>query len=244
MVLIVEASDHVHTVATEWSHDNAYHFHGCSDAACPLHGDYRKDSAKHAFVADETNPDVPSTCTTHGTKHEVCECGFKRDSELPLGDHNFTEGTAVTNSDGFAVTPVECGDCHKGGAKMAVDSFTGNTKTNSTYKHANNTTVTYKIIVSKAGNYQLQIGAFVAQNRTKDLSVAPYTVKVGEGEAAVDVPVSTGTYEELGIGTSSAKLFVLCPTIALAEGENVIALSQGGGGYRLTFGGDVVVLEL
>ena len=202
--------------------------------------------AEHTWVSDPdlAATDTESTCTTHGIAHMKCDvCGAKQEQELPLGAHSIQEGTAVVNSDGFNVTPLECGTCHKVGAKMAVDSFTGNTKTNSTYKHDNNTTVTYKIIVSKAGDYTLEIGAFVANNRTKDLSVAPYTVKVGVGDAAVDVPVSSGTYEQLGIGTSSAKLFVLCPTITLAEGENVIALSQGGGGYRLTFGGEVRVLE-
>ena len=123
---------------------------------------------------------------------------------------------------------------------MAVASFTGNTKTDTDYKHANGTTVTYKIIAPKAGNYELKIGAFVANNRTKDLSATPYTVKVGD----TDVAVSSGTYEQLGIGTSSGKQFVLCPTIALAAGENVIAISQGSGGFRLTFQGLVEIIEL
>ena len=201
------------------------------------------DLAPHAYVEDTTQYVAP-THTSAGKKVEVCSvCGDVKETVLPKEAHDWTEGTPANNSDGFAVTPLSC-SCGKVGAKMAVDSFTGNTKTNSTYKHNNNTTVTYKIVVSKAGNYELKIGAFVANNRTKDLSAAPYTVKVGTGDNAVDVPVSSGTYEALGIGTSSAKLFVLCPTIALAEGENVISLSQGGGGYRLTFGGELVVSEL
>ena len=201
------------------------------------------DLAPHAYEEDTTQYVAP-THNSAGKKVEVCSvCGDVKETILPKEAHEFTEGTAANNSDGFAVTPLSC-SCGKVGAKMAVDSFTGNTKTNSTYKFDNNTTVTYKVIVSKAGNYELKIGAFVANNRTKDLSVAPYTVKLGEGEAAVNVPVSSGTYEELGIGTNSAKLFVLCPTITLAAGENVIALSQGGGGYRLTFGGELQVIEL
>ena len=201
------------------------------------------DLAPHAYEED-TAQYVAPTHSSAGKKVEICSvCGDVKETILPKEAHEFTEGTAANNSDGFAVTPLSC-SCGKVGAKMAVDSFTGNTKTNSTYKFDNNTTVTYKVVVSKAGDYELKIGAFVANNRTKDLSVAPYTVKLGEGEAAVDVPVSSGTYEELGIGTNSAKLFVLCPTITLAAGENVIALSQGGGGYRLTFGGELQVIEL
>ena len=206
--------------------------------------------AAHTWVSDPdaAATDTTSTCTQHGVAHMKCSvCGKKENQELPLGAHSFTEGTPANNSDGFAVTPITCSACNKVGAKMSIKSFTGNTKSDATYKHANGTTVTYKIIVSKAGNYKLEIGAYVKDNRTKTLAATPYTVKVGEGDAAVDVPVSSGSYEELGIGGGSSvniKQFVLCPTIALAAGENVISIAQGSGGYRLTFGGDVVVVEL
>ena len=158
--------------------------------------------------------------------------------------HTLVDGTPENNSDGFAVTPFSCSGCNKVGAKMAVASFTGNADpTKTDYKHDNNTTVTYKIIAPKAGDYELKIGAFVANNRTKDLTATPYTVKLGEGESAVAVPVSTGTYDELGIGTNAGAQFVLCPTITLAQGENVIAITQGAGGFRLTFQGLVEIYE-
>ena len=227
--------------------------HGQKHWKCEICGMKRVEElelAAHTWVSDPdlADKDTASTCTTHGQAHMKCSvCGAKQVQELPLGDHSLVDGTAANNSDGFAVTPFECSDCHKVGAKMSIKSFTGNTKTDETYKHANNTTVTYKMIAPKAGNYQLKIGAYVKDNRTKDLSTTPYTVKVGEGDAAVNVPVSTGSYEELGIGGGSSvniKQFILCPTITLAEGENVIAISQGGGGYRLTFGGLVEIYEL
>ena len=216
-------------------------------SVCQKTRERKLDLLPHTWVSDPdlAATDTESTCSAHGVVHVKCsECGAKDTQELPFGAHAWVDGTPANNSDGFAVTPFECSACHKVGAKMAVDSFTGNTKTGSTYKHDNNTTVTYKMIAPKAGNYQLKIGAFVANNRGKDLSVAPYTVKLGVGDAAVDVPVSSGTYEELGIGTSSAAQFVLCPTITLAAGENVISLSQGSGGFRLTFGGLVEIYEI
>ena len=206
--------------------------------------------AAHTWVSDPdlAATDTESTCTTHGQAHMKCSvCGATTVEELPFGDHTLVDGTPANNSDGFAVTPFACSACNKVGAKMSIKSFTGNTKTDETYKHANDTTVTYKMIAPKAGNYQLKIGAYVKDNRTKDLSTTPYTVKVGEGDTAVNVPVSTGSYEELGIGGGSSvniKQFILCPTITLAEGENVIAIAQGGGGYRLTFGGLVEIYEL
>ena len=232
---------HVHQAAADWSSDENSHWHACTAAGCPVEN-FKLDEAAHTF--GDPYDVVDATCSAKGSYKVKCSvCNYVKTVETDKTDHTWVEGTPANNTDGFAVTPLSC-SCGKVGAKMAVDSFTGNTKTNSTYKHDNNTTVTYKIVVSKAGNYELKIGAFVANNRTKDLSAAPYTVKVGTGDDAVAVPVSSGTYEALGIGTNSAKLFVLCPTIALAEGENVIAITQGGGGYRLTFGGDVVVAEL
>ena len=234
-------SSHTHNGDATWLSDDSNHWHVCTGEGCPIE-DGIYDKAAHDW-----NDVVVTTAATHaaaGAGHKTCKvCGYTVDVVIPQVAHEWVEGTASNNTDGFAVTPLSC-DCGKVGAKMAVDSFTGNTKTDSEYKHASNTTVTYKIIAPKAGNYQLKIGAYVANNRTKDLSVAPYTVKLGEGDAAVDVAVSSGTYEELGIGTTSAKQFVLCPTITLAAGENVIALSQGGGGYRLTFKGLVEIIEL
>ena len=99
------------------------------------------------------------------------------------------------------------------------------------------------MIAPKAGDYELRIGAFVANNRSKDLTATPYTVKVVTSGGTTDVAVSTGTYEELGIGTNAGAQFVLCPTITLEQGENEILITQGDGGYRLTFQGLVEIYE-
>ena len=233
-----KAQNGTFTLSETWQHDETGHWKTAEG----------QDGVKfmfqeHAWGDDPDHKDVAGTCDAAGVDYKKCRiCGETAHEDIPAG-HDWVAGTPANNSDGFAVTPLECSRCHKVGAQMAVASFTGNTKTDATYKHDNNTTVTYKIVVSKAGNYRLEIGAFIGSNRGKDLSTTPYTVKVGTGDSAVDVAVSTGTYEELGIGTSSAKQFVLCPTIALEQGENVIAITQGGNGYRLTFGGNVEVFE-
>lgn len=233
---------HVHNGDDAWLNDETNHWHKCSAEGCPIE-DGIYDKAAHTFGAKYD--EMPATCTSKGSYKQACTvCGYVKTVEVAQLDHTLVDGTAKKNSDEFEVTPFECSACNKVGAKMAVDSFTGNTKTGSSYKFDNNTTVTYKMIAPKAGNYQLKIGAFVANNRTKTLATTPYTVKLGKGDAAVDVPVSSGTYEELGIGTSSAKQFVLCPTITLVEGENIISLTQGAGGYRLTFQGLVEIYEL
>ena len=198
---------------------------------------------EHVWGEDPDNADVAGTCDTAGVDYMKCKvCGKTDHKDIPAG-HDWVVKTTVKNSYEKDVNQVECSRCKKVGAQMAVKDFEGNTKTDATYKFDNNTTVVYKIVVTKAGDYKLEIGAFVANNRTKDLSVTPYTVKLGTGDAAADVPVSSGTYEALGIGTSSAAQFVLCPTITLAQGENVISITQGAGGYRLTFGGTVGVFE-
>ena len=228
---------HLHNGDATWLNDADNHWHKCTGEGCPL-ADGIYDKAAHTW--DEGVVVTPASHTAEGSKKFTCTvCGKEKVETIAKVAHEWVEGTPANNSDGFAVTPLTC-ECGKVGAKMAVASFTGNTKTDTDYKHANGTTVTYKIIAPKAGNYELKIGAFVANNRTKDLSATPYTVKVGD----TDVAVSSGTYEQLGIGTSSGKQFVLCPTIALAAGENVIAISQGSGGFRLTFQGLVEIIEL
>ena len=86
----------------------------------------------HTWVSDPdlASTDTESTCTTHGIAHMVCSvCGAKDAQELPLGPHNFVAGTAVQNSDGKDVTPIECDACHNKGYQMGLkDCFEGSDK--------------------------------------------------------------------------------------------------------------------
>ena len=149
IVFIITNTDHAHTVATDLSYDNVYHFNTCSDANCPVAGDYRKNVAKHEFAADPSKPDTPSTCAVHGAKHEICACGLTRDIELPFGDHNFTEGTPVTNSAGQNVTPLVCSACNQKGFEMNLTDCDGASNIASDGKVTNGATLKWKFKVGE-----------------------------------------------------------------------------------------------
>lgn len=169
--------------------------------------------------------------------------------------HQWDAKTTTINSDGKVITPVECAGCQKVGARIAVKDFSSYTKTadgtdqpeitGNSFKFEGNSNIVYKIVVTKAGEYSLAIYGHNENNQTarEGLSKAPYSVKVGVGEAAVDAPVSSGTYQSIGVGNGTSAEFILCPTVTLALGENVITITQGGGGNRITFTDTLSVYE-
>ena len=159
--------------------------------------------------------------------------------------HSLTAGTAAKNSDGKDVIPVSC-TCGKKGAKIAIGDFSsGSDLTGPEYKFASNSEIVYKIIVEEAGDYQLLMSGHNEnnQNASEGLTKSPYSVKVGTGDAAVTFQPSSGTYASLGVGNGTSAEFVMCPTVTLAAGENVVTLVQGSGGNRITFSDFVTVLQ-
>ena len=267
LVLIVSEYDHTHSPATAWTSDDEGHWHACSDANCPIKG-IKFDYEAHTLEADTSgDADTESTCAVHGIAHKKCTiCEKKVDVELPLGEHEWEEKQtepATANSDGKTIIPLECKNCHKAGAKMNVSDYSSYKKTSDgtdqpaiagpEFKFEGGSTIIYKIKVAKAGQYALRIFGWNKNNQTaaEGLSKAPYSVKVGEGDNAVDAPVSNGTYESLGVGgkgtsafsVDKAAEFVLVPVMTLAEGENVIQIIQGSGGNRISFCKTLTVLE-
>ena len=123
---------------------------------------------------------------------------------------------------------------------MAVADYSSGELDGSNYKFKSNTDFTFKIVVTKAGNYSLYIGGkYSSGNSGQNLNVTPVTVKVND----VDFAVSSASFKDLGMSSSSVKQFVLAPTVTLKQGENLITIHQGSGGYRLTYGGDLAVYE-
>ena len=192
--------------------------------------------------------DVAPTCTEKGFGHRICKrCESIVDEEIATTGHNWDEGTTIYNSEGKAVIPLTC-SCGKVGAKMAVSdyssaSFTSTTGTDGDiqYKFDKNSDNVWKINAPKAGTYEIRVSAKIdASNKNHTLSDSPVTVKVGN----ISYEVSTATFAELGVGTSKIAEFVLVPEAYFEEGENTITISQGSGGYRLTYGGDIVICEI
>ena len=177
--------------------------------------------------------------TYEGTLEFAAGVLSKINGQAAPHDHAWVEGTVAQNTDGKNVTPLSC-SCGKVGAKMAMADYSS-AEIDTGLKFKKNSNNTWKIIAPKAGKYEIRVSAKIdAVNVSHNLSESPVTCKVGE----TDVAVSTGTFSELGVGTSNVAEFVLVPEATFAQGENVFTLSQGSGGYRLTYGGNLVIVEL
>ena len=75
------------------------------------------DRADHQWAADESNPDVASTCTAKGAKHYKCSvCGATKTEELPLAEHQWVaddskEDVVATTCDGHGIHYEKCANC-------------------------------------------------------------------------------------------------------------------------------------
>ena len=203
--------------------------------------------AAHTWVSDDelAATDTQSTCTVHGVAHMKCSvCGAKEAQELPLAAHgHLTEGAAVKNSDNKDVIPLTCEDCHKVGAKMNVNDYSsmeGSDTTPDALRPSQGKPITYKIIVSKAGKYNLEFGMFCKSNDTVAMSSRGFSVKVNDADAVVTIDGTT-TPKALGMTSTNAVQLELCSEITLNEGENTIAITCAG--YRLHYKGNLVVME-
>ena len=244
IVFVFEDTSHEHHAGSEWQSDDAQHWHVCDAAGCPTPTE-KMEAAAHTW--DEGVVVTPADHNNEGEKKLTCTvCGHVKIEKIPAVAHSWTEGTPANNSDEKVVTPLSC-SCGKVGAKMAFKDFSSCTDeaitAESTSFKLNGdaaNSITFKIVVSKAGTYRLDTFAKYSQgNSGQSLATAPYTVSVN----GVDAPVSSGTYKELGMNSSSAAQFILVPTMTLAEGENTIVIAQGTGGYRLTFSDSIIVYE-
>ena len=237
IVLIVKEVKHDHVAAAEWSSDENTHWHACAAAGCPVDG-YKMDEAAHTFGDVEVV--TPATHNAAGVGKKTCSvCGKVVEVALPKEAHSWSDGTAAANSDGKMVTPLSC-ECGKVGAKIDMADYSEG-QPESGLKFKSGTDIVYKIVVSKAGNYELRLGAKCSNgNDGQKFTKTPYTLKVNGNDAVV----VDKTYGQAGINASAINEFVFAESIALNEGENIITISQGSGGYRLTFGGNLVVCEL
>ena len=196
----------------------------------------------HTWVADDSKTDVAATCAAEGQHFVKCsECGATDVQTIKKVAHTWVAGTVAQNSDGKDVTSLTCSnECGKVGAKIAVADYSSAT-IDTGLKFKKNSNNVWKIIAPKAGKYEIRISAKIdAVNTGHYLNESPVTVKVGD----TSVAVSTETFAELGVGTSAVAEFVLVPEATFVQGENTITLSQGNGGYRLTYGGDLLICEL
>ena len=204
--------------------------------------------AEHTWDADPDKQDVvATTCDGHGIHYEKCTvCGATREVETPsTADHAWTEGTPANNSDGKAVTPLECSGCHKVGAKMSIDDYSSaqfdkdSDKTPGAIRPSQGKAIVYKVIVSKAGTYVLNFGFLCKSNGGVAMSQRRLAVSVGDAAQKMLID-ETKTPDALGMnGTTPVQLDIA--EVTLAEGENTISLVCAS--YRLHYSGILRVVE-
>ena len=84
--VIQKALGHITHKYTVAQHDDTHHWNKCS--GCEL----TDTKVEHSYSENVT---TAATCTTVGSKHLVCTCGYEKDVEIPALDHNYN--TVVTN---------------------------------------------------------------------------------------------------------------------------------------------------
>ena len=159
--------------------------------------------------------------------------------------HAWTEGTAVQNSDSKDVLPLSCA-CGKVGARMSVNDYSsmeGSDTTPDNLRPSQGKPITYKIVVSKAGTYIMNFGFKCKSNGGEPMSRRSFSVKVGEGEAAVSATmILDGNETPNGLGMNADTAVQLdIAEVVLEAGENVISLTCAS--YRLHYAGLLQVFE-
>ena len=107
---------HVHTFSSEWSTDNAYHWH---KATCE-HKEEISDKAAHSFGSPVI--DKPATENETGTQHATCSvCGYTVSTIIPILQHTHKASTpveedrveATCTKDGSYDLVTYCSECHE-----------------------------------------------------------------------------------------------------------------------------------
>ena len=177
-------------------------------------------------------------------------------SQAPAHTHSYQAvGSAVKNADQKDVYLMECTDHDDKYIGIAFDDYSeksadfGSTSgytgvpedlRNESRLLAKNSTITWKINVDKAiQNAKLAFGAvYTGGDHGTQTFEGKYTTKVNDGESIAWDLSSSLTYDDAGL-SQTARAYLVVQTINLVEGENIITLGQGNGGYRLLFGGEV-----
>lgn len=78
------SQDHTHTFSDEWTSDETYHWHVCTEENCNAVSD------KTAHEWDSGVVKTPSGCGTTGTIKYTCTvCGYEKTETTPAGTHTF-----------------------------------------------------------------------------------------------------------------------------------------------------------
>ena len=200
------------------------------------------------------------TCTQGTEQERVCSrCSEKETQFLDdaLG-HDWAETPSKTakNADGKDVSLKECTRSDAKLISIAFDDYSaksaefGSTSSytsvpedlrNSCHLLDKNSTISWKINVDreiKGAKISFAALATSSSHGDQEFTDNKYQTRVNGGEYATWTLASGSTYADAGL-VQDALTNITVFTADLVRGENTIELKQGGGGYRLLFGGEV-----
>ena len=236
---------HTHTYDA-WAGDNDYHWRVCSSADCFAAEGTQYNKAAHTFT-DTVVTSYP-THSSYGTGTKTCTvCGKTVEVVIPKIAHDWVEGEPLQNFDETPknTIPLTC-SCGKIGAKMNTSDYSDcefgsdSDRQPDNLRPSSNRAIVYNIVVGKAGNYSISIGAKCKTNATVKMSQRQISVRVNGVDATV---TDWGELKasEIGLNAETLVQLELVPNVALVEGVNQISITVAT--YRLYYGGDLVIEE-
>ena len=109
--VIEKALDHTTHNYTVAEHDITHHWNKCYGC------DLTTEKKEHAYSENVT---TPATCTSVGSKHLSCTCGYEKDVEIPQLEHSYTGAIKSDGNGENATHSYKCvNGCNNYGAAVA-----------------------------------------------------------------------------------------------------------------------------
>lgn len=239
IILVLEPTDHVHTASRDYTYDDNYHWHYCTDPNCP-NPNTAIEKEEHTFVPVESSEQIG--CYSENSIVYVCtKCGYQK-SYTGYTDHTFNDAITYTgNSDGYEVRVRTCSTCGKTVTSMNFDQ---GIVTNGSYsgKLQAGTTMTWKIPVTKTGWVSIYLPCKMSAGNTgQTYDPSLYNISVNGSNLSILLPY--GTYDELGINSTDNKYFKWAEYYVsqsdVRNGEIEISFTSNVSSYRMTFEGEI-----
>lgn len=240
LILVVEHTDHEHTYSASYTADENYHWRNCTDPTCPSNGTTPKDP--HDFVEIETSQQ--NSCNDQITRVYACSvCGYRISYKDSI-EHSFDESQTYygTNSDGKNFTVRYCPVCNKTveAIQFADGDFFSGSYTSG--KLTAGTTVQWRLPVYQTGTISIYIPCKMTSGNTgQTYNPSLYVINVNGANLPILMP--SGTYDELGIGSSETKYFKWAEyevsEADMQNGEIYIQFTSNNSNYRMIFDGEI-----
>lgn len=231
-------------------------FSGLAGCNKPADSAESKPADTTSEKAPESKTSAPDSKTSNPTSKSSNPDSKSSEPPAPVHTHEYGDATVtVKNGDGKDVFVKECKDKDDKYIGIAFEDYSeksadfGDNSSyssvpeelrNESYLLAKSSTITWKINIDKAiSGAKIAFGAVCTSSSHSDQTLSnKYQAQVNDGALTNWEFDSETTYGDVGFSTS-ARQYVSVLTADLVAGENTIILSQGNGGYRLLFGGEV-----